>query len=207
MLNGKIVKLCQIEESDLPKFRDWRNSSFVRNYVREYRPLNMQNQKQWFESLTNDKSNIIFAIKELKSNKTIGACKLTYIDWKEGHGEVGIYIGDGEWQGKGCAGEALELLMMYGFLELRLHRVCAIIYSYNILSIKLFERHGFRYEGLQREARFWNGKFYDEMIYGILDYEYKETIKESMEGSTGSLGLIRKGGGRRTNENTKRNNR
>lgn len=190
MLKGKLVELCQIEELDLEKFRDWRNSSFIRNYVREYRPLNMQNQKQWFESLTNDKSNIMFTIKEIKSGETIGGCGLTYINWKEGHGEVSICLGSNKWQGKGCAGEALELLMMYGFLELRLHRICAIIYSYNKLSIKLFEKHGFRYEGFQREAKFWNGKFYDEMVYGILDCEYKEIIKEKIESSTDSLGLI-----------------
>ena len=173
MLKGKIIELCQIEESDLAKFRDWRNSPYVRNYVREYRPLNMQNQKQWFESLTNDKSNILFAIQGLKLIKTIGLCGLTYINWKEGHGEVAIYIGDGKWQGKGCAGEALDLLLKYGFEELRLHRICAIIYSYNFASVKLFEKHGFEYEGLQREARFWDGKFCDELIYGILDWEYE----------------------------------
>jgi len=176
MLKGKLVELKQLEESDLAKFRDWRNSPYIRNYVREYRPLNMLNQKQWFESLTNDRSNIMFAIHTVRMSKTIGGCGLTYINWKEGHGEVSIAIGDGEWQGKGCAGEALDLLIKYSFEELRLHRICAIIYSYNKLSIKLFEKHGFRYEGFQREARFFDGKFYDEMIYGMLDYEYKEII-------------------------------
>ena len=33
MLKGEIVELNQIEESDLVKFRDWRNSPYVRNYV------------------------------------------------------------------------------------------------------------------------------------------------------------------------------
>lgn len=175
MLKGKLIKLTQIEEMDLPKFRDWRNSSFVRRCVREYRPLNMQNQKQWFESLTNDRSNIMFAIHELKSNETIGCCGLTYINWKEGHGEVSIGIGDDGWRGKGYAGEALDLLIGYGFQELRLHRICAIIYSYNLSSIKLFEKHNFHYEGTNREARFWDGKFYNELIYGILDYEYNKS--------------------------------
>ena len=182
MLKGKLVELCQIEESDLAKFRDWRNSSFVRNYVREYRPLNMQNQKQWFESLTNDRSNIMFAIHGIVIGETIGGCGLTYINWKEGHGEVSICLGDTEWQGKGYAGEALDILIKYGFEELRLHRICAIIYSYNELSIKLFEKHGFHFEGLQREARFWNGKFHDEKIYGILDYEYKERVGKEKYG-------------------------
>jgi len=179
MLKGETIQLKQIEEDDLAKFRDWRNSPYVRNYVREYRPLNMENQKQWFKSLTNDKSNIEFTIKDLAENKTIGLCGLTYINWKEGHGEITIYIGNGEWQGRGCAGEALDLLLQYGFMELRLHRICAIIYSYNELSIRLFERHGFRYEGKHREARFWNGEYHDELVYGILDYEYKNHKKDN----------------------------
>lgn len=175
MLKGKIVELCPIEKTDLEKFKKWRNTDYVRNYVREYRPLNMENQKQWFESLTNDRSNIMFAIHELETDKTIGGCGLTYINWKEGHGEISICIGDTEWQNKGCAGEALDLLVAYGFQELRLHRICAVIYSYNKLSIKLFEKHGFYYEGSRAEARFWGGQWYDENLYRILDYEYKNS--------------------------------
>jgi len=174
MLKGKLIRLKQIEKADLSQFRDWRNSPYIRNYTREYRPLNMLNQEQWLESLTNNKSNIMFAIQELNSDKIIGCCGLTYINWKEGHGEVTIYIGDDEWQGKGCAGEALDVLMRYGFKELRLHRICAIIFSYNILSIKLFKKHGFCFEGICRGTRFWDGKFHDELIYSMLDYEYNK---------------------------------
>lgn len=54
MLKGKYVELRQVEESDLPKLRDWSNSPYIRAYTREYRPLNMLNQKRWFESLFTD---------------------------------------------------------------------------------------------------------------------------------------------------------
>jgi len=49
LIKGKYVKLRSLELNDLPKLRDWRNSKFVRKATREYRLLNMINQKKWFD--------------------------------------------------------------------------------------------------------------------------------------------------------------
>ena len=172
MLEGRYVDLRQIEESDLPELRDWRNSHYIRAYTREFRPLNILNQKNWFESLLTDRSNIMFAIEKKEDEAVVGCCGLTYINWKEGHGEISIYIGDQNWQEKGYATDALQLLLKYGFCELRLHRIYAIIFGYNEASIKFFEKNRFKLEGRHREARFWDGKFHDELVYGILEDEY-----------------------------------
>ena len=174
MLEGKQVRLRKIEEVDLPKLRDWRNSPYIRAYTREYRPLNMLNQNKWFSALLTDKTNIMFIIEKKEDSVIIGCCGLTYINWKEGHGEVSIYIGDPKWQEKGYASGALQLLLKYGFCELRLHRVYAIIFEYNERSLIFFEKNGFKLEGRHREARFWDGKFHDELVYGLLEHEYLE---------------------------------
>jgi len=172
MLEGKYVELRQIEEEDLAKLRDWVNSPYIRAYTREYRPLNMLKQNRWLSSLITDQTNIMFVIEKLESSEAIGCCGLTYINWKEGQGEVSIYIAEDKWQEKGFASEALQLLLKYGFCELRLHRVYATIFEYNERSIRFFEKHGFKFEGRHREARFWDGKFHDELVYGIIDREY-----------------------------------
>ena len=174
MLEDKHVKLRQVEEVDLPKLRDWRNSPYIRAYTREYCPLNMLNQNKWLSSLLTDKSNIMFIIEKKEDRAIIGCCGLTYLNWKEGHGEVSIYIGEMKWQEKGYARDALHLLLKYGFYELRLHRIYAIIFEYNEHSINFFEKNRFKFEGRHREARFWGGKFHDELIYGVLDHEYFE---------------------------------
>ena len=57
----------------------------------------------------------------------------------------------------------------YGFKELRLHRIYGIIFEYNEASVNLFEKNGFVFEGRHREARFRDGKFHDELVYGILE--------------------------------------
>ena len=169
MLEGKYVTLRQIEETDMPKLRDWRNSPYIRAGTRGYRPLNMLNQRRWLESLSMDQSNIMFAIEKKGVEVIIGCCGLTNINWKEGHGEVSIYIGEEKWGGKGFATDAIHLLIEYGFKELRLHRIYGIIFEYNVASVKLFEKNGFTFEGRHREARFWDGKFRDELVYGILE--------------------------------------
>ncbi len=178
------MRLRQIEELDLPTLRDWRNSPYIRAYTREYRPLNMLNQKKWFEFLLMNQSNIMFAIEKNDDKEIIGCCGLTHINWKEGHGEVSIYIGDQNWQEKGYATDALQLLLNYGFCELRLHRIYAIIFGYNEASIKFFEKNKFKLEGRHREARFWDGHFHDELVYGVLDYEYFGT-------PAGNKGILR----------------
>ncbi len=87
MLEGKQVRLRKIEEVDLPKLRDWRNSPYIRAYTREYRPLNMLNQNKWFSSLLIDQTKVMFVIEKKEDSELVGCCGLTYINWKEGHGK------------------------------------------------------------------------------------------------------------------------
>ena len=46
MIQGKNVSFRALEESDLETLRNWRNKKHVRKTTREYRLLNMINQKK-----------------------------------------------------------------------------------------------------------------------------------------------------------------
>ena len=48
----------------------------------------MLNRNKWFSSLLTDKTNIVFIIEKKEDSEIIECCWLTYINWKEGHGEV-----------------------------------------------------------------------------------------------------------------------
>jgi len=177
MLKKDGILLREIRYDDLKQLKDWRNSDYIRPFVREFKPLSMVNQKKWFESLC-DSNNIMFAIEDVRNVGLIGCCGLTYINWKDGNAEVSIYIGKKDWQGKGNATKALRLLLEYGFNELRLYRIFATIFEYNEKSIKFFEKNGFKFEGKHRGARFWNGKYYNEHMYSILSNEWKDVSKK-----------------------------
>ena len=49
MIIGKRIGLRALEQEDLSLLRDWRNREHYRMYFREYRELNLDNQRQWFE--------------------------------------------------------------------------------------------------------------------------------------------------------------
>jgi RimJ/RimL family protein N-acetyltransferase len=77
-------------------------------------------------------------------------------------------IGDrGAW-GKGYGTEALRLALQYAFDELNLHRLTLTVIDYNERAIALYEKAGFRREGVFREFGQRDGKRYDMYLYGLL---------------------------------------
>ena len=68
---------------------------------------------------------------------------------REGVGEIGIILRR-EAQGRGFAAKALNLVVEYGFDDLKLHRIMADVDPDNSASLSLFLRAGFQREGLLR---------------------------------------------------------
>ena len=130
MINGKSISLRSLEFEDLTKLRDWRNMEHVKKSTREYRLLNMIDQKNWFESIhqSNPPKDIMFGILN-KRKKLIGVTGLTYIDWKNRNSEISIYFSTKNWQAKPEAKEVINLVMEYGFEELNLNRLYVEIFS------------------------------------------------------------------------------
>jgi RimJ/RimL family protein N-acetyltransferase len=175
MLTGKSIILRALEKEDLATLRDWRNSSHVRKSTREYKLLNMINQKNWFESIhqLNPPREIMFGILN-KRKSLIGVTGLTYIDWKNRHSEISIYLSMKNWQSKPEAKEVINLIMEYGFEELNLHRLYVEIYELMNENLKLFSKMKFVKEGQLREKIWRQNKWWDTIIYSKLAQEYEK---------------------------------
>jgi len=158
------MNLRQLEREDLPQLRDWRNSDWLRPYVREYRLLNMENQEEWFRSLSS-RDVEMFGI-EL-AGVLIGVCGLTHINWVNRTAEISIYVARGA-RGYGVGSEALERLEEIAFDRYNLNRIWAEIYDHNEASIKLFEKAGYLLEGRMRQHVYKEGAWRDSLLYGRL---------------------------------------
>lgn len=172
MIEGNLVRLRSVERKDLKRLRDWRNNPDVKKFTREHRELSMQNQLQWLESLARDKNTIMFAV-ETKKGKLIGCTGLTYIDWKNRKAEVSIYIGDKNYKGKGYGTDTLKRLMKYGFEELNLHMLFGEIFEYNKANMRLFEKCGFKRDGILRHRLYRDWKYWNSIFYSVLEGEWK----------------------------------
>jgi len=178
LLKGKLVKFRPLEEKDLEKLRDWRNSHHVKRTTREYRLLNMFNQKKWFENLHSQSPprDIMFGIIN-KKNSLIGVCGLTYIDWKNRNAELSIYLESKNWQARKETKDSINLLSRYGFGELGLHKLFVEIYSLVKETIKLYQSLDFKKDGILRDSVWRNGKWWDSYIFSKLETEFRDGKK------------------------------
>ncbi|HNQ27317.1 MAG TPA: GNAT family protein [Aquaticitalea sp.] len=172
MITGKKVGLRAVEKEDLKLLRDWRNRTDFRRNFREVRELSLADQEAWFESLQRTKHiNYMFAIVDLKTNETIGAAGLLYINWIIRSADFSFYIGkDGQYiDDKGIAEEAAKLLIDYGFNNLNLNKLWMELYEFDTKKISFFtEKFNFKKDGLLRQNCFEDGKYWDSLIISRL---------------------------------------
>lgn len=175
MLTGEITGLRAIEESDLAQLLVWRNDPRMRRFFREYRELNMTQQKSWFDAkVNNDPATRMFAIVDLETKELMGAAGLCYIDSINRNADFSIYLGvDDLYIDEDYAPDAGRVLLRYGFEELNLHKVWSEIYSIDKPKQQLFYELGFTREGVHRETHWTEGQWVDSLFYGLLAKDFR----------------------------------
>ncbi|MCX8533857.1 GNAT family N-acetyltransferase [Chryseobacterium luquanense] len=116
-----------------------------------------------------------FQIVEKESNTIIGNCG--FHSWNPQHhrAEVGYALNSDEFKNKGFMKEALQKVIEYGFQELDLNRIEALIDENNTPSKKLLDYFGFTKEGIVRGHYLVDGVFEDSVLYSLLKSEYKNS--------------------------------
>ena len=108
-------------------------------------------------------------------DRLIGSCSLHHFDTGFHRAETGYELNHAFW-GKGIMTEAMSAILTYGFAELGLHRVEAIIDIVNERSKDLLLKLGFTYEGNLRQRYSFRDHFEDEHYFGLLKDEWHESV-------------------------------
>lgn len=106
------------------------------------------------------------------SEAPIGLVSLHDLDPVTRMAELGKVIGDPAQRGQGLAQEAARLIVAYGFRILNLNRVYLRTFGGNLKNIRINERIGFRFEGVQRQAAMCHGELTDVILMGLLREEF-----------------------------------
>ncbi len=176
MLDGTKIKLRALEPEDLEFLFQIENDSSLWEYSATQTPYSKFVLKQYLENSLRD----VYEAKQLRlvvttlQNKTVGLIDLFDFDPKNKRVGLGILIAATENRQKGYAKEALDLLTKYAFNHLDVHQVYANIGQGNTKSIALFEKAGFKQIGLKKDWNFYNGKFQDEFLYQLVNYQVEK---------------------------------
>ncbi|MDF2038458.1 GNAT family protein [Cytobacillus oceanisediminis] len=121
----------------------------------------------FFANSYREKRGIRWGI-ELKGKKgIIGTVGFNALSLKHKRAEIGYEIHPEHWR-KGYTFEAVSKVIQYGFEELDLTRIGAVVFMENEASNKLLTRAGFQKEGILRDYMQQNGEAQDTYVYSIL---------------------------------------
>jgi RimJ/RimL family protein N-acetyltransferase len=178
MLIGEFTCLRAVENADLELLRDWRNIQDFRVNFREHRELNMENQKKWFDRLSNSTNDYMFVILDKATNELIGACGLLYTDWIIRSADFSFYVGkDNLYIDEKYSEDAVKVLLDFGFNVLNLHKIWMELYEYDLKKLRFFqEKFNFQVDGRLRSNVFAKGKYWDSYIISLLvsDRNFKQ---------------------------------
>ena len=109
----------------------------------------------------------------LKGNpKLIGIIGHYRIQTENYRSEIG-YMLLPEFHGKSIATEAIKVVTAYGFDDMQLHSIEAVIDPENAASEKVLIKNGYVKEAHILENEYYDGKFLDTVIYSLLKRNFK----------------------------------
>lgn len=181
MIIGEKLQLWPLERIDLLKNYQWANDPELCQFAGA-NPLPKQSSdvEGWANNVSSDPQITTLAIKT-KDGNYIGNIELRDIDLRCGCAEIGIIIGEHNYWGKGYGTEAVRMICHFAFDELRMHRLYAKVLASNPRALSMFTKCGFTTEGMEREAFFQNGKYWNIHLLGILDREFLKANQPTPE--------------------------
>ncbi|MBQ3474660.1 MAG: GNAT family N-acetyltransferase [Bacilli bacterium] len=173
-LESERIYLSPMSLEDVNDYTKWMNDRKVTDNIHSTsKVITTIGEKEWVEKLM-QRGGHTFAIVSKDNDKLIGNCGLMDTDYKDGTSTIGIFIGEEEYRGKGLGTEVINLLLDYGFNNLRLHNINLGVFSFNERAISCYKKLGFKEYGRRHECYYLDGKWHDEIWMEILEDEYRK---------------------------------
>jgi RimJ/RimL family protein N-acetyltransferase len=126
MLVGERILLKRLAEEDWQLRYQWMSDPDVSSTLSSGLgfPLSATRVKDQIISFLNDSiSRVDFLVINKENNEPIGFVHLNGIDMWARRAELGIFIGEKEYRGKGYGAEITQLIIKFAFQRLNLHKV------------------------------------------------------------------------------------
>ena len=174
------IYLTFITDGDLPQFAAWFSDFGLQRLLNPRMSFPQHadeflNPDGWYQSALKDEKSRRFAVRTRTDDLFIGTSAILNLNMFTHCAEIGITIAHPDYRGKGYGREIMLLTMRYGFEQFNLNRIQLRVMDYNTRAIRLYEKLGFVHEAREREVFFHDGKYFDQLIMGMLRTEWEAT--------------------------------
>jgi RimJ/RimL family protein N-acetyltransferase len=175
LLRSTRVRLTALDESDAPTIARWyKDAAYLR--LQDTNAAIPRTAADISAEITAERKAddiIVLAIRLVDSDELVGTIGFYEIEWSNQVAWLGLGIGDRSNWGRGYGSDAMQLALRYAFCELNLYRVQLTVIDYNARAIALYEKSGFKREGVFRQFGQRDGRRYDMILYGLLRPEWE----------------------------------
>jgi RimJ/RimL family protein N-acetyltransferase len=148
----------------------------VHDEAAELVPENPAEEKKWcdwYSTRGDQPDRLDLAVIDRSGGGCVGEAVLN--EWNPGNQNCSFRIALGPaGRERGLGTEATRLIVGYGFERLGMHRISLEVFSFNPRARRVYEKAGFRAEGVLREALRYGGEWIDATVMSILDREWAE---------------------------------
>jgi len=189
LFEGELIRLAPPDpEKDAELESKWTHDPEYQRLIsaQPVRPLSPGQIKKKYEEVEKEKAHnrFVFALRTREEDRLIGFARIEHIEWNHQHGGLALGIAAPADRGKGYGSEALRLLLRYAFDELNLHRLTAVVFGYNTVALRFFEKAGFTLEVRRRQALNRDGQRWDWIHLGLLREEWEKVMPNSQESNS-----------------------
>lgn len=174
MLKGKRVYLRLLSQEDLKDRVTWINDEEnIQTLLFDW-PTSIEKTQKWFSNVVLDGSKLNLSIIDIESNELVGMTGLLNIDRINHHAQLYITIGNKKYRGRHLPDEVIPLVLEYGFTELELKKIYLYTLPNNERGRHVYERNGFKQDGILRQQVYCRGKQQDLYVHSILKAEFEK---------------------------------
>lgn len=136
-------------------------------------PVSQNTVEDYCQRLMTSERDLFLALNDAPTERFIGTIKAGNIDFYHGTADIGIMIGEKAYWGRGLASDAIGALAQHLFTLLGLRRLTAGAMAINPAMIAVFEKLGFKREGVLRAQDRYDGGVCDHILLGCFQDELR----------------------------------
>ena len=173
MLKGERVYLRLLSQDDLRARVEWINDEEnIKTLLFDW-PTSYEKTLKWYNNVVFDNSKLNLSIVDKNNETLIGMTGLLNIDRNNHIAQLYITIGNKNYRGQRLPDEVIPLVLEYGFTELELKKIYLYTLPNNERGRHVYERNGFKQDGILRQQVYCRGRQQDLYVHSILKEEWQ----------------------------------
>jgi len=183
-LKGEHVRLVPLDRAlHLENALRWFNDPEISESLKQNLGVTRRQEEAFFERMeTQRETDFVWAI-ETEEDQHIGFIGLHGILWRHRSATGGLVIGERHTWGRGYATDAVRVRTRFAFERMNLHRIEG--HTTNPAMRRVYEKSGYRLEGVARQKYWRGGRWIDADLFAILDEDYFAVARVDSDGGAG----------------------